>query len=162
MTLRQALVLIAVLTVFEDNSKCSSSFCSNNHFHIKDGVDDRILEDRIFKTIKIRDYRSECFVHCTMDCRCLSFNVYDQQCQLNADKKDMKNNSLKIKHGCSYYDLDVSKLILFDFKAVNILYWTALDPSLTEDDSNWQRSSNFTKTHDIERFGSPYGNAHVI
>ena len=104
MVFKLAVVLMALLLIPKEYGVCSCPTCSSSSFNIKDGIKDRTLEGRVVKALTIDDYHSECFLKCSLDCRCLSFNVCGKQCQLNADRQDMKNNSLKIRRGCAHYD----------------------------------------------------------
>ena len=101
-------LIFFLMLLTEGNGK--SSACSTDAFHIKDGIAERALVGRTFKNSTIDGWHSECFLECTMDCRCLSFVVCGKQCQLNADKKEMRNNSLEIKKGCTYYDLHIEQV----------------------------------------------------
>ena len=98
--------LVLVIAKFD----MSYSTCSSYSFHVKNGVKGRALDTRIFMTSNIHEFPNECFNKCTENCRCLSFNVCGKQCQLNTDKNDMKSVNLKVKKGCSYYNLQGSQV----------------------------------------------------
>ena len=104
MGLKKNLIFIVILVFIARNGKCLSSTCSTNTFHMDDGVADRTLEGRIIKNSTVVVWHSECFLECAMDCRCLSFVVCGKQCTLNADQKEMRNNKLESKKGCTYYE----------------------------------------------------------
>ena len=103
------------LLFFTQTSMAVSTTCTSStrrEFSVKDGVKDRRLEDKtMFKTTKV-DMDSQCFSECSNDCRCLSFNVCGQICQLNAGTRILGRNSLRVRHGCRYYDLPQEKVNL--------------------------------------------------
>lgn len=108
-------LLVFDLLFFTQISTVVSSTCTfstQRKFNVKDGVQDRILENKMmFKTTKV-DVDPQCFSECSNDCRCLSFNVCGQICQLNAGKRLLGRNSLRVKPGCRYYDLPEEKVNL--------------------------------------------------
>ena len=112
MVLKEAAVMMALLLVFEKKGSGSPPSCSSDSFYIEDFVNDHSLGTRTFATsTMVEDGNTDCFLKCTKNCKCLSFNICGRQCQINADRKEMKNNSLTMKYGCIYYDIQVSLLL---------------------------------------------------
>ena len=83
------------------NGSCAS--CSQISFNIKNGMNNRVLEDngKLKETTVKNDV--ECFQNCYMDCRCTSFNVCGKICELNERNKFLLPNAVRIRRGCIHY-----------------------------------------------------------
>ena len=86
------------------SSTVTCNTCGQIDFNIEQGVQDRFLDDGRKQATKIVKSDSECFVECSLDCRCMSFSVCENSCQLNARSRTLVKNSLRHKPGCRYYD----------------------------------------------------------
>jgi hypothetical protein len=59
----------------------------------------QVLHNGVSKYLDVKS-DSECFVECSVDCRCMSFGVCENSCQLNAGSRKLVKNSLRHKAGC--------------------------------------------------------------
>jgi hypothetical protein len=84
--------------------------CGQIYFNVEQGVQDRFLHDGGNLATKIVKSDSECFVECSFDCRCMSFTVCENSCQLNAGSRKLVKKSLRHKSGCRYYDFPPFKV----------------------------------------------------
>ena len=94
------LLLVGISTGFDQT--CNT--CDQIDFNVEQAVHDRFLDDGRNLTTKIVQSDTECFVECSLDCRCLSFSVCGKSCQLNAGNRKLAKNSLRRKPECRYYD----------------------------------------------------------
>ena len=78
--------------------------CGQIDFNVEQGVQDRFLDDGRNLATTIVKSDSECFVECSLDCRCISFSVCENSCQLSARSRQLVKISLRHKPGCRYYD----------------------------------------------------------
>ena len=90
--------------------------CGEIDFNVEQGVQDRFLDDGRKLMTKIVKSDSECFVECSVDCRCMSFSVCENSCQLNAGSRTLAKNLLRHKPGCSYYDFPPFEVSLSSYK----------------------------------------------
>jgi hypothetical protein len=92
--------------VYQVFINCDLQHMRSNRFQHRTGSAGQILG----WWTKTGDYKivksdSECFgVECSLDCRCMSFSVCENSCQLNARSRTLVKNSLRHKPGCRYYD----------------------------------------------------------
>ena len=80
------------------------NICRQIDFNVEQGEQDGFLHDGRNLATKFVKSDSECFVECSLDCRCMSFSVCENSCQLNAGSRQLVKNSLRHKPGCRYYD----------------------------------------------------------
>ena len=99
--------LTFIVIVVQCSSKVPDRVCNNCNklaFSVKWGVEDRVLDDdRELKNNTVKS-DTECFVECSLDCRCMSFSVCGSSCHLNARSRNLIRGSLLRKPGCRYYD----------------------------------------------------------
>lgn len=89
---------------------CNS--CTRIEFNVKDGVPDKIFPaDRVYEMKAVQSI-TECFVECSLDCRCMSFSVCGMSCHLNSGNQNLTRSPLVHKPGCRYYDFPSPKVSL--------------------------------------------------
>ena len=107
-THNSVLFLFLVQSFADFDQSCNT--CGQIDFNVEQAVHGRFLDDGRMLTTKIVKSDAECFLECSLDCRCLSFNVCGKSCQLNAGSRKLAKNSLRRKPGCHYYDFPPSEV----------------------------------------------------
>ena len=106
MGLKLAFTLIMLL---QQSNVCLPT-CVTETFILKHVIPGKLLAKTYSRFLVEDNDFGICFLQCTKDCRCLSFNVCGNQCQLNDFAKEVGFSELEVRRECTYYQIANTKV----------------------------------------------------